>query len=392
MRKIIIVFCCFFLVYAAFSYAEKAKSFKSGNKTKTVVISNVELNKPAQNENIKGKDHRDENDHNTVLPTVVVVSTGGTIAEKTDQKTGASMPYLSGEDLVDSVPMLKKLANIKVVNFSNIDSSQMTPEMWANLSKVVDRNLADPNIAGAVITHGTDTMAEGAFFLDVTIKSKKPVVFVGAMRNSSDPYSDGPPNLLNGIVQVLSDQAKNWGVTVTMNQYVNSPIYVEKTQTSNIQTFESGEKGYLGYVNEGRVYRINDRLHFIKLPIPDRIPNVILFTDYAGADGKMLKCALDAGVDGIVVESLGSGNVNAAVFDVLKEALDKGIPVVVTSRVYHGSVYPEYGVKGGGQTLKESGAVVCGSLHGPKARLLLSLVIAHVGKNQKDLGKYFDIP
>lgn len=330
--------------------------------------------------------------HHPSLPTVLIVTTGGTIAEKTDPKTGASIPSLTGKDLVESVPMIKKLSNIKVVNFSNIDSSQMTPEIWANLSKVVDKNLEDPNIVGAVVTHGTDTMAEGAYFLDLTLKSDKPVVFVGAMRNSTDPYSDGPPNLLNAVIQVLSDKAKNWGVTVTLNQYINSARDVEKTQTSNIQTFESGEKGYLGYINEGAVYRFNDRLYRTRLPIPDKLPNVILFTDYAGADGAMLKSAIDSGIDGIVVESLGSGNVNLAVFEVLKLALSKGIPVVVTSRVFYGNVFPEYGVKGGGKTLKDAGAVVCGGLRGPKARLLLSLLIAHVGKDPKDLEKYFDIP
>lgn len=380
MRKVLAFLCCVLLSSLCFSTNGSTNDGKAINK--------INNGRP-----INGNDKDEEMMlHNSSLPTVVIVSTGGTIAEKTDPKTGASVPALSGKDLVDSVPMLKKLANIKVVNFSNIDSSQMTPELWANLSKVVDKNLEDSNIVGAVVTHGTDTMAEGAYFLDITLKSKKPVVFVGAMRNSTDPYSDGPSNLLNAVIQVLSDKAKNWGVTVTLNQYVNSARDVEKTQTSNIQTFESGEKGFLGYINDGRVYRYNDRLYITKLPIPDKLPNVMLFTDYAGADGALLRCAINAGVDGIVVESLGSGNVNIAVFEVLKDVLAKGIPVVVTTRVHHGNVYPEYGIKGGGKTLQDAGAVVCGGLRGPKARLLLSLLISHVGSNQKDLEKYFDIP
>lgn len=381
MRKILILICGLILVSALYSINGNGGQSNKNNGT---------LQGSLKNE--AGANREEMILHHASLPTVVIVTTGGTIAEKTDPKTGASVPALSGKDLVESVPMLKKLANIKVVNFSNIDSSQMSPELWANLSKEVDKNLQDPTIVGAVVTHGTDTMAEGAYFLDLTIKSDKPVVFVGAMKNATDPYSDGPPNLLNAVIQVLSDKAKNWGVTVTLNQYINSARYVEKTQTSNIQTFESGEKGYLGYINEGVVYRFNDRLYKTKLSLPDKLPNVILFTDYAGADGKMLKSAIESGVDGIVVESLGSGNVNAAVFDVLKLALSKNIPVVVTSRVFYGNVFPEYGVKGGGKTLKDAGAVVCGGLRGPKARLLLSLLIAHVGKNQKDLEKYFDLP
>ena len=327
------------------------------------------------------------------LPFIAIVSTGGTIAKKTDPKTGASVPALSGKDLVDSVPMLKKIANIKVVNFSNIDSSQMTPKIWANLSKTVDNLCADPKIKGVIVTHGTDTMSEGAYFLDVTLKTKKPVVFVGAMKNATDPYSDGPPNLLNGVYQVLSDKSYNWGVTVTMNEYINSARAVVKTETTNVQTFESGEKGYLGYIFDGRVYRFNDRLYRIHVPIPDKLPNVILYTDYAGADGGFIYYAVDKQkIDGIVVESFGSGNVNAAVFDAIKYALSQGIPVVVTSRVFYGSVYPEYGDKGGGKTLEEAGAVVCGNLRGPKARLLLSLLIPYVGKDPNKLKKYFAVP
>lgn len=337
------------------------------------------------NENIIG--------NNPHLPLVAIVTTGGTIAEKTDPKTGASVPTLSGEDLVASVPLLKRIANIKVVNFSNIDSSQMTPEIWAKLSKTVDDICVDPKIRGVVVTHGTDTMAEGAYFLDITLKTKKPVVFVGAMKNASDPYSDGPPNLLNGVFQVISDKSYDWGVTVTMNEYINSAKSVVKTQTTNIQTFESGEKGYLGYLFEGRVYRFNDCLHRINVPIPSILPNVILYSDYAGSDGGFIYYAVDKqNVQGIVVESLGIGNVNSKVFEAIKYALSHGIAVVVTSRVFFGAVYPVYGDKGGGEMLKEAGAVICGNLGGPKARLLLTLLIPYVGKDPKILSTYFAVP
>lgn len=202
------------------------------------------------------------------LETVVIVTTGGTIAEKTDPKTGASVPALSGEDFIKSIPELSKMANIKVINFSNIDSSQMTPEIWAKLTKVVDKALKNNKVKGVVVTHGTDTMAEGAYFLELTLKTNKPVVFVGAMKNASDPYSDGPSNLLNGVAQVISKNSYDFGVTVTMNQYINAARNVRKTQTTNLQTFKSGEKGYLGYIFNKKVYRFNKRPFRLKLPIP----------------------------------------------------------------------------------------------------------------------------
>ena len=326
------------------------------------------------------------------LPTIAIVTTGGTIAEKTDPKTNASVPALSGEALIKSIPLISKIANVKVVNFSNIDSSQMSPSIWAKLSSLVDDILKDEKIKGAIITHGTDTMAEGAYFLDLTLKTNKPVVFVGAMRNATDPYSDGPPNLLNAIFQVLSDNSYDFGVTVTMNQYINSARDVYKTQTTNVQTFQSGEKGYLGYINDGIVYRFNNILYKQKFSIPKKLPNVVLYTDFAGTNGDMLKAAVDAKVDGIVIESFGSGNVNKSIFEIIKYAISKNIAVVITTRVFYGSVFPLYGDKGGGKMLKDIGAIVCGNLRGPKARLLLMLTLPLVGNDHKKLEKYFNIP
>jgi len=311
------------------------------------------------------------------LPNVTIVTTGGTIAEKVDPKTGAAVPAVSGKDLIEAVPGLSKIANIKVVNFSNIDSSQITPDIWAKLSKAVDGILEDPKVSGVVITHGTDTMAEGAYFLELTLKSNKPVVFVGAMRDASELSPDGPANILNAVTQVCSKVAQDWGVTVTMNQYICSARDVRKTQTTNVQTFNSGEKGYLGYIAMGEVYRFNDALRRQKLPLPEKLPNVVLISEYAGADGRLLRYAVDSGVNGIVVEGVGAGNVNAKTYEAIKYALKKGIPVVITSRVYHGAVLPIYGGAGGGATLEKEGAILAGDLISPKARLLLMLALPY---------------
>jgi L-asparaginase len=328
-------------------------------------------------------------DRNPDLPTVVVVTTGGTIAEKTDKKTGGAVPAVSGKDLVEAVPGLAKIANIKVINFSNIDSSQMTPELWAKLSKTVMKTLRDPKVRGVVVTHGTDTMAEGSYFLDLTVESDKPVVFVGAMRDASDMSPDGPFNLYNAVLQACSKEGKAWGVTVTLNQFVNSARYVRKTQTTNVQTFESGEKGYLGYIQGGKVYHFNDRPKRITLPLPEKLPEVALLNDYAGADGKFVRHAVDSGAKGIVIQAVGAGNVNAKVNEAVKYALSKGVAVVITSRVYHGSVYPIYGDQGGGLTLKKEGAILAWNMDGPKARLLLMLALPQA-KNQDDLKKLFE--
>lgn len=194
------------------------------------------------------------------LPKVVIVTTGGTVAMKYDPASGGVVPALSGKDLIVAVPGLDKIANIETVQFCNIDSSQMTPEIWRNLSSKVQKILERSDVQGVVITHGTDTMAEGAFFLETTLQSEKPVVFVGAMRSASDLSPDGPANIYNAVLQVCSPQAKGWGVTVTINQFINSARHVQKDETTNVQTFSSGEYGYLGYVVAGRVIRFNNVL------------------------------------------------------------------------------------------------------------------------------------
>jgi L-asparaginase len=324
------------------------------------------------------------------LPTVVILTTGGTIAEKTDPHTGGAVPALSGKDLIDAIPSLSEVAHIKVINFSNIDSSQMTPQIWANLSIAVDKALEDPEVKGAVVTHGKDTMAEGSYFLDLTLKSRKPVVFVGAMRDASDVSPDGPANILNAVIQACSDEAKDWGVTVTLNQYVNSARDVRKTQTSNVQTFNSGEKGYLGYIAMGKVTKFNDRPQWQRFPLPDKLPDVLIVSDYAGSDGRLIRYAVTSGAEGLVVEAVGAGNVNKDMFEAIKYAMGKGIPVVITTRVYHGSVMPVYADKGGGARLMKEGAVLGGDLTTAKARILLMLTLPNVKGDHRKLVEIFN--
>ncbi len=323
------------------------------------------------------------------LPNVAIITTGGTIAEKADAKTGKSVPAVSGEELVKAVPGLAKVANIGVLNFMNIDSSQMTPAIWLKLSGKVNEIIKRPDIAGVVVTHGTDTMAEGAYFLELTIQSDKPVVFTGAMNDASAPFPEGPGNILNAVIQASSKEARGWGVTVTLNSYINGARDVRKTQTTNVQTFKSGEKGYLGYVYDGKVTRFNNRIRKTKLPLPSKLPPVVFFSTYAGDNGDFIRYAVDKGAKGLVIDALGAGNVNERTCDAILYALSKKIPVVISTRVYYGSVEPAYGDKGGGGMLEKKGAILAGDLMGTKARLLLMLALAEVGNNPEKSKMYF---
>jgi L-asparaginase len=327
--------------------------------------------------------------NNPKLPTIGIVTTGGTIAEKYNPKTGRVIPAVTGQQLVDSVPCLLKRANIRLVHFSLIDSSHMSIQLWAKLSRVVSGLLNDPKIKGVIVVHGTDTMAQGAYFLDLTTNSRKPVVFTGAMRDPSNISPDGPANLCFALKQATISQPKNWGVTLTLNQFINEARSVRKIDTINLQPFNSGYKGYLGYVTKDTVYIYHDRTHRLYLKLPKVLPKVPLIVAYPGDNGEFIRQAIENGAKGIVVEAFGAGNVNVATASAINEALNQGIPVVISTQVPHGPVLPIYGDVGGAERLQKQGAILAGDLLGPKARLVLILAIANYGNNHDTLVRIF---
>ena len=324
-------------------------------------------------------------------PTVVVVATGGTIAEASNS-TGESVPTLTGKTLINSVPQLARLANIKVVNFSNIDSSHMTPALWLKLSKKVNQILQGRVVKGVVITHGTDTMAEASYFLSLTLKTHKPVVFTGSMRNSSSVSADGAINLLNSVAQICSPYAKDFLVTVNMDDYISSALDVRKINTTNVDAFDAGQKGYLGKIVNGHVilFRKQQASKLI-LPLPKKLAKVALITTYAGDGGGLIKYAVQSGCKGMVIEALGAGNVGVLAANAIHYALSKHVVVVIASRVANGGVFPLYGDVGGGAWLQKNGAILAHSLSGPKARLLLMLLLSDktVSGDLKNYKKYF---
>jgi L-asparaginase len=309
------------------------------------------------------------------LPTVAIIATGGTIAMKIDPATNAPVPALSGEDLISAVPKLKEIANIKVIEFSNVPSDYMGPDLWPGLVRKVDEVLADPSITGAVISHGTDTLDQTAYFLDLAVRNDKPVVAVGAQRNASDWDTDGPRNLLNAVRQVTSDGARGMGVTITMNSYINAARDARKTHTSNVQTFTSGDQGYLGYVDEDRVVFSRAPTRRQHLDMPERLPRVDLVAMAAGSDGGYVRYAADTGAKAIVVAAYGWGNLNEAMYDAIAYARSKGVMIVIATKVPNGRALPVYGFKGGGATTKKLGAVFADDLTPDKARVLTMLAL-----------------
>ncbi|MBU0637405.1 MAG: asparaginase, partial [Planctomycetes bacterium] len=309
------------------------------------------------------------------LPTVAIITTGGTIAQKFDAQAGGLVPAVSGAALVEAVPALKELARLRVIPLVNIDSRDMTPELWLRLARLVNETLAEPAVAGVVVTHGTDTMEDTAYVLDLTVASDKPVVLTGAQRDASTPDADGPRNLLNAVRQVVDADAGGRGVTLTFDSKIFYARPVTKCHTNHVNAFAAGYYGQAGEIDDEQVTWFGRPERGPRFAIPDELPKVELIYVYPGADSHLIDAALSRGAAGIVVCGYGIGNVDLPVFQAIERARKKGVAVVLTTRVAEGRVYPVYGGEGGGTSMKNLGVVFGADLLPWKARILLMLAL-----------------
>lgn len=326
------------------------------------------------------------------LPKVAVLATGGTIASKRNPAKGGYEPALTGEDLIAAIPAVRGFAQISVEQISNITSSDMNPAIWLQLARRANELLANPEITGVIITHGTNTLEETAYFLDLVTNGDKPVILVGAQRPASDPDSDGPRNLLTAVRVAVSPEATGKGVMVVMNGQINAARDVTKTNTSQVETFRSLEFGALGVVDESavRFYRAPLRRQHFDLPSDvTKLPRVDIISNYAGVDGLFVRAAMQSKmVDGFVIAGMGLGSVTSEMFDSIKEARDAGIPVVISTRVPTGRVFPLSATKGSALALVGIGCVLADNLTPQKARILLMLALGKT-KDSGELQKYF---
>jgi L-asparaginase len=323
------------------------------------------------------------------LPRVVVLATGGTIASRFDPSIGALAPASTGADLVRAVPDLDKIATIEVEQIANIGSNDMTPDIWRRLSKRANAVLARNDVSGVVVTHGTDTLEETAFFLDLTVTSSKPVVLVGAQRAASYFDSDGPRNLLNAVRVAISPEATDKGTMVVMNGQINAAREVTKTNTIEVETFRTLEFGALGVADLGavRFYRAPLRRQTIAISDQQTLGRVEIVKQYAGADGRIISLLLEQGqLDGLVVEGFGIGHITSGTLDAIKEVRRRGIPVILSTRVYTGRVMPLYARD---IETQQIGCILADNLSAQKARVLLMLALTRT-RDTQELQKYFD--
>jgi len=276
----------------------------------------------------------------TELPTVRLVATGGTISNRPGER-------LTAAELAAAVPSLDRYAQVETEQFANVASSAITLDHWLELARRLNQLLYDrADLAGIVVTSGTDTLEETAYFLHLTIKSERPIVVVGSMRSPEDPGYEGPANLLQGFRVAADPQSRGRGVLVVLNNEINSAREVSKTNAQRLQTFKSGAFGVLGVVDDDRIvyYRQTNRRHTHRtefdISTVDRLPRVDILMTYLDAPGDLIRAAIDAGAEGLVIAAAGAGSTTPEQRDAFRHAVETGLPVVITTRTGGGRIPP----------------------------------------------------
>jgi L-asparaginase len=328
-------------------------------------------------------------------PHVHFIATGGTISNRDGGR-------LTAEELVATIPDLQRHARVTVEQFSNVASSELTVSQWLQLSRRINELLGgDKQVAGIVVTSGTDTLEETAFFLHLTVRDPRPVVVVGAMRNASTIGYEGPANLLEGIRVAAEPAARDKGVLVVLNDEINSARDVTKTDAHRLQTFQSRTHGLLGIVDSDRVVFFRQLLqrhtsksefdvtHILELPRVD----VIMV--YQSAPGDLIKAAVDAGARGIVMASAGAGAISGTQAEGLDYAAQKGVFIITSTRTGAGRIAPPPSrgrmpnFQPTEQQLRRRSFTVAAEDHIPvKARVLLMLALTK-SKSREEIQRIF---
>jgi L-asparaginase len=335
---------------------------------------------------------KDSVPNKSALPTVVVLATGGTIAgaAATDVQAGYTSGQVGVDQLLAAVPQAKKLANLQGEQISNIGSQDMNDTVWIKLATRVNELLAKPDVAGVVITHGTDTIEETGYFLNLVTKSKKPVVLTAAMRPSTALSADGPLNYYNAVAVAADKNAAGRGVLVVVNDWIHGAASLTKTSTTAVQTFLSPISGLIGTVAYGTPewYRgpvgkntVSSEFGVDKSTV---LPRVDIIMASENMDGSMINAAAAAGAKGIVVAGVGNGNMTKPALEALAAQAKKGIVCVRSSRVTTGQVGRNVEVND-----DSLGTVASLGLNPQKARVLLRLALMKT-KDPKTIQRYYD--
>jgi L-asparaginase len=318
---------------------------------------------------------------------IMVIHTGGTIAMSEDIETGTIQPN-SLNPLASTLTMLEPYADVQIDDYINIPSPHITPQHMFELAKRIESYLTVDQMDGVVLTHGTDTLEETAYMLDLLIQSNKPIIVTGAMRSSNEMGADGPLNLLQSVRVAASDQATGKGVLVVFNDEIHTAKNVTKTHASNVSTFQSPQYGPIGFTTKHAVSFHHAPIVRDHYKIEQLTKKVVLLKAFAGMEKNLVDAIVDQGIDGLVFEAFGQGNLPPGIVPALKRATESNIPIVLVSRCFNGIVEGTYGYEGGGKYLKDMGIIFSNGLNGQKARLKLMVALEKTS-NFKELQEIF---
>jgi L-asparaginase len=309
---------------------------------------------------------------------VLILTTGGTIASLPDPETGAKRPAVSGAGLVAGVSGLDEVADVRVEEVAAESSWNLTPAHMLEVARRANEALAGGGADGVVVTHGTDTIEETAFLTDLTLDADRPVVFTAAMRSPDEPSADGPRNLLNAVRVAAAPEARGAGAVVALNDEIHAARWVRKLDTGLTGAFGSPRHAALGRVTptELELGWLPPRGFTIDAPA-ELAYEVPVVNAHAGMGDAVIGAVIEAtNAAGLVIEGSGSGNIPGSAAAGVEFAVERGLPVVVATRVPGGANRSGYGSPGGGAALRELGAVPAGPLPAGKARLLLMVLLA----------------
>lgn len=307
---------------------------------------------------------------------ILVIHTGGTISMKEDVMTGA-VKLDQKNPLIEQSALLSKFAHLVIEEPFNLPSPHITLNEMLELKNMIEEYIEIQKIDGVVITHGTDTLEETAYFLDLTVKTNIPIIVTGAMRSSNEVGSDGLYNLICALRVAENDASKNKGVLVVLNDEIHTAKNVTKTHTSNVSTFQSPQYGPIGIITKRGVFFHHEPTKKEYYQLNDVSKKVALIKAHAGMDSTLLYAIRDLQYDGAVIEAFGQGNLPPAALDGINALLSKGIPIVLVSRCFNGIAQDVYGYNGGGKQLKDLGVIFSNGLNGQKARIKLLVTLTH---------------
>ncbi len=325
-----------------------------------------------------------------IVKKIKVITTGGTIAMDEDKHTHQIIPKLSGEELLSYVPELSNIAELDLIQYANLDSSQLKPQMIVELAQIVEEVLEDKEISGVLITHGTDTLEETAYLLDLLIDSPKPVVITGALRSFNQLSSDGELNLAHSLQTIIEPHSKEKGVLVVLNNEIHAARFVAKVHTNKLRAFTSLNTGPIGNIDHCGVhyfYNLSKQVKVKNAKLEDRVEIIKLAL---GSDDKLIHAALDYGSKGIILEGFGLGTLPENISSGLIRAKEENIPVILTTRCLEGRVYNLYGASAGGFNLAKMDLIFAGNLNSAKARLVLMILLGK-GYTKSQIRNYFGL-